>query len=75
MFAEEKESERQLFTEQKEGQKQPTKESNTDKERCLLQAPRVVAAEGKGEVGVDAGELEPGVLITSPCDSFSVSEG
>jgi hypothetical protein len=36
MFAEEKESERQLFTEQKEGQKQPTKESNTVKERRFL---------------------------------------
>jgi hypothetical protein len=32
-------------------------------------------AEGKDEVGVDVGELEPGILITSPCDSVSVSEG
>jgi hypothetical protein len=41
----------------------------------LTQAPGVVVAEGKGEVGVDVGESEPGVLITSPCDSVLVSEG
>ncbi len=42
----------------------------------ILLAPEVVVAEGKG-VEVDEGvdEWEPGVLITSPCDSDSVSEG
>ncbi len=42
--------------EDKEGQKQPAKESNMVKERRLLQAPGVVVAEGNGEVGVDVGE-------------------
>jgi hypothetical protein len=36
-----------------EGRKQPANESNTVKERCLLKAPGVVVAEGKGEVDVD----------------------
>ncbi len=34
-----------------------------------------VVAEGRDEVDVDVGEWEPGVLITSSCNSVSVSEG
>ncbi len=41
----------------------------------ILWAPGVFVSEGKGEVAVDVGEWEPGILITSPCDSISVSEG
>ncbi len=42
----------------------------------ILLAPEVVVAEGKGgEVDESVDEWEPGVLITSPCDRVSVSEG
>ncbi len=42
----------------------------------ILWAPEVVVAEGKGgEVDEGVDEWQPGVLITSPCDSVTVSEG
>ncbi len=74
------------FTEEKESRKSAiclsTKEQNAALQR---KAPRIkkdaysklrgVVAEGRDEVDVDVDEWEPGVLITSPCDSVSVSEG
>ncbi len=36
---------------------------------------RGVVAEGSGEDDLDVDECETGVLITSPCDSVTISEG
>jgi hypothetical protein len=53
----------------------PNKIIAVEKKEHLLSAPEVVVAEGKGgEVDEGVDEWEPGVLITSPCDSVSVSE-
>jgi hypothetical protein len=54
----------------------PKKKHYVEKKESLLKAPEVVFAEGKGgEVDEGVDEWEPGMLITSPCDSVSVSEG
>ncbi len=75
LFAEKGELKSSSLQKHKEGQKQPAKETTRLKKRRLLLAPGVVVAEGRGEVGVVVGKWEPGVLITSPCDSVLVSEG
>jgi hypothetical protein len=76
MFTTERESWKAALCWTTKGQKAARqRKSITVKERSLLQAPGFVVAEGEDEVGVDVGEWEPGVLITSPRDSVSVSEG
>jgi hypothetical protein len=42
---------------------------------CCSCGDRGVVAEGRGDVNGDVDEWDPGKLITSPCDSDSVSEG
>ncbi len=70
-------AEKQLFAWIQKGQKAARqRESAMDKERTLILCKLWgVVAEGSGDVDVDVDEWEPGVLITSPCDSISVSEG
>jgi hypothetical protein len=67
--------EKQLFAWARKGKRQPAKEKAPRIKEMLTPRSGVVVAEGRDEVDVDVGEWEPGVLITSPSDSVSVSEG
>ncbi len=75
-----------MFTKEKESWKAALCMSTKgQKAACQRKAPCIkkdtysklwgVVAEGRDEVNLDVGEWEPGVLITNPWDSVSVSEG
>ncbi len=57
------------------GKRLPTIEKQHGKRKTLTLSSGVVVAAGEDEVSVDVGEWDPGVMITSPCDNVSVSEG
>ncbi len=65
-----------MLLEHKKGEMQPASESiAVGKERCLLQAPMFAVVEGIVAVAdEDVDDREPGMQITSPCDSVTVSE-
>ncbi len=75
IFTKEKESWKQLFAKAEEGKKQPAKRKHHGQRKTLTLSAVFVIAEREDEVDVDVGEWEPGMLIRSPCDSVSASEG
>jgi hypothetical protein len=76
MFTSERENWKAALCLNKKEQKELCqRKSTTDKRKNAYSKLRRVAAEGRGDVNADVDEWEPGVLITSPCDSISVTEG
>ncbi len=67
-------AEKQLFAWIKKSKRQPTKEKHHRWKKDAYSKLRDVVTEGRGDVDVDVDEWEPGMLITSSCDSVSVSE-
>ncbi len=53
----------------------PPEKRNHWKRKNAYSKLRGVVTEGRGDVDGDVDEWEPGILITSPCDSVLVSEG